>query len=282
VIDLHAHSTCSDGSETPEKIVELAAAAGCTAIALTDHDGLEGIARAGTRAASLNIGFVPGCEVSCVFSPGTMHMLSYFVEPDDGPLQSELERLRQDRANRNERLVVRLRDLGLPISFGQVQAAAGGSVIGRPHFASVLVSNGAASDIQDAFNRLLAKGAPAYIPKARVDAKTLIGAARESGAVAVLAHPFSLGLEAPEFDRVLDELVAAGLSGMECYYGRYSPKEQAGLVEVARRHGLVPTGGSDFHGRFKPDLLIGTGTGDLHVPDTALSELESRRPATRV
>jgi predicted metal-dependent phosphoesterase TrpH len=281
VIDLHVHSTCSDGSETPEHIVELAVTAGCTAVALTDHDGVAGVARARAGATNLGVAVVSGCEVSCVISPGTMHLLSYFVEPGDGPLQSELERLRQDRAERNERLVARLQDLGLPVSFEQVEAAAGGGVIGRPHFASVLVENGAAADIQDAFDRLLAKGGPAYVPKARVDATTLIRAATASGAVAVLAHPFSLGLAAPEFERVLDELVAAGLTGMECYYGRYSPEERAGLVEVARRHGLVATGGSDFHGRFKPDLFVGTGTGDLDVPDAALSELESRRPTTR-
>ena len=112
VIDLHVHSTCSDGSETPERVVELAVAAGCTAVALTDHDGLAGIAQAAARAKSLGIGFVPGCEVSCEFSPGTMHALAYFVEPGEGPLQSELERLRRDRSRRNELLLQRLKDLG--------------------------------------------------------------------------------------------------------------------------------------------------------------------------
>jgi predicted metal-dependent phosphoesterase TrpH len=281
VIDLHLHSTCSDGSETPERVVELAAAAGCTSIALTDHDGLAGVAQARTRAESLGLGFVPGCEVSCAFSPGTMHVLAYFVEPGEGPLQAELERLRLDRSNRNARLLQRLRDLGLPVSFDEVEAAAGSSVIGRPHFASVLVANGAAANTQDAFDRLLAKGAPGYVPKARIDAATFIATAKGSGAVAVLAHPLSLGLGASGLDRVLEELSAAGLGGTECDYGRYSPEERARLAETARRHHLVATGGSDFHGSFKPDLSIGTGTGDLDVPDAALAELRARKPSTR-
>jgi predicted metal-dependent phosphoesterase TrpH len=277
VIDLHLHSTCSDGSETPEQVVELSAAAGCTAIALTDHDGLAGVATAGARAEALGVGFVPGCEISCAFSPGTMHALAYFVEPGEGPLQSELERLRQDRSDRNERLLQRLVDLGLPVSFEQVEAAAGSSVIGRPHFASVLVANGAAVSIQDAFDRILAKGAPGYVPKARVDAPTFIAAAKGSGAVAALAHPLSLGVEPAELDQVLAELVAAGLGALECYYGRYSPEERADLAEMARRHDLVATGGSDFHGSFKPDLSIGKGTGDLDVPDVVLGELLARK-----
>ncbi len=240
VIDMHLHSTCSDGSETPARVVELAAAAGCSAIALTDHDGLSGIAEARERAGSLGIGFVPGCEVSCAFSPGAMHVLGYFAEPGEGPMQDELARLREDRARRNERLVRRLQDLGLPVSFEEVRAMAGSSVVGRPHFAAVLVANGAAASVQDAFDRVLAKGAPGYVPKARIDFATFVASARGSGAVAVLAHPLSLGLERG-LDGVVSELAEAGLAGMECYYSRYSPEERAGLAEMAKRHDLVAT-----------------------------------------
>ena len=278
VIDLHLHSTCSDGSETPETIAELAEAAGCAAIALTDHDGLYGVERARRRCKELGVGFVPGCEVSCAFSPGTLHVLCYFVEPGDGPLQSELEALRADRATRNERLLVKLQQIGLPITLAEVEASAGGSVIGRPHFGSVLVANGAATSIDDAFERLLGKGTPGYVPKARIEAATAIKAARGSGAVAVLAHPLSLGLEPAALGSAVSELSEAGLSGVECYYGRYSPEERARLVEIAGAHGLVATGGSDFHGRFKPDLAVGTGTGDLDVPTRALEELTARKP----
>ena len=283
VIDLHCHSTCSDGSETPGRVVELAAEAGLAAVALTDHDGLDGVEAAATRALELAIGFVPGCEVSCKFSPGTMHLLCYFVEPGDGPLQQQLVRLRRDRETRNERLVARLNELGIPITLEQVGRVAGtagagstGGAIGRPHFARVLAEMGAVSSYQDAFDSLLAKGGPAYIPKAFVDAPTTIEAATGSGALAVLAHPFSLGLEPPELDRTVGELAAAGLTGVECWYGGYSKSERAWLLELAGRHGLVATGGSDFHGTFKADLFVGIGLGDLEVPDSALAALRAR------
>ncbi len=277
MIDLHSHSTCSDGSEVPSRVVELAAEAGCSAIALTDHDGLAGIDEARSAAGAHKIRFIPGCEVSCQFSPGTMHVLCYFVEPGSGPLQSQLERLRDDRANRNERLVARLNELGIDLTLDEVAAEAGSTTIGRPHFAAALVKKGAASTYQGAFDDLLGKGGPAYIPKAFIDAPTTIEAAKGSGALAVLAHPLSLGIEPAALDQTVGELAAAGLTGMECWYGRYSAAERAGLVAIAERHGLVATGGSDYHGSFKPDLSVGTGLGDLQVPDSALEALDARR-----
>jgi predicted metal-dependent phosphoesterase TrpH len=276
VIDLHTHSTCSDGSESPIRVVELAAEAGCGAVALTDHDGTDGNAEAQERATSLGIDFVAGCEVSCRFSPGTLHLLCYFVTAGESPLQDQLERLRRDRETRNERLVGRLNELGVPITFDQVEAVAGGGAIGRPHFATVLADMGAVDSYQDAFDSLLGKNGPAYIPKAFIDAPASIEAARSSGALTVLAHPLSLGLEPADLDRTVAELAAAGLTGLECIYGRYTPVDRTGLLEIARRHDLVATGGSDFHGSFKPDLSVGTGQGDLDVPDTVLADLRMR------
>jgi len=276
MIDLHCHSTRSDGSEPPARVVELAAAAGCEAVALTDHDTTSGNGEAGGRARELGVGFVPGCEVSCRFSPGTLHLLCYFVDEGGGPLPDLLARLRGDRETRNERLVARLNELGFPISLELVEAAAGGGEIGRPHFARVLAETGAVASYQDAFDSLLGKGGPAYIPKAFVDPSDAIAAATASGALTVLAHPFSLGLEPAGLEAAVAELAAAGLTGLECLYGRYSPEDRAGLLGVARRHGLVATGGSDYHGSFKPDLSVGTGTGDLDVPVSALDELRAR------
>jgi 3',5'-nucleoside bisphosphate phosphatase len=278
MIDLHTHSNCSDGSETPSRVVELASKAGCSAVALTDHDGLSGIEEAEARAVELGIELVPGCEVSCRFSPGTQHILCYFAAPGDGPLQDQLERLRSDRDTRNSRLIARLNELGIPITEEMLREEAGEATLGRPHFAAVLVRLGAVTSYQDAFDTLLAKGGPAYFPKAFIDAPTTIAAARSSGALAVLAHPLSLGVEPAELERVISELADAGLTGIECWYGRYSPEDREGLVSIAARYGLVATGGSDFHGSYKPDLSVGTGTGDLEVPETALRQLTERRP----
>ncbi|HXY42820.1 MAG TPA: PHP domain-containing protein [Acidimicrobiales bacterium] len=278
MIDLHTHSTCSDGSDPPGRIVELAAEAGCTAVALTDHDGLSGIAPARAQALQVGIEFVPGCEVSCRFSPGTQHILCYFAEPGEGPLQDQLETLRLDRDTRNGRLIARLNELGIPITEEMLRSEAGDAALGRPHFAAVLVRLGVVASYQEAFDTLLAKGGPAYFPKAFIDAPTMIAAAKGSGALAVLAHPLSLGLQAAELERQVAELAEAGLAGLECWYGRYSAEDRQGLYELAVRHGLVATGGSDYHGTYKPDLSIGIGKGDLNVPETAMRELTARRP----
>jgi predicted metal-dependent phosphoesterase TrpH len=277
MIDLHCHSTCSDGSESPQRVVELAVAAGLSAVALTDHDGLSGLAEAAKAAEKEDITLLPGCEVSCRFSPGTMHVLCYYVQEGDGPLQSQLERLRRDRVTRNERLITRLNELGIELSLEDVEREAGGGTLGRPHFAAALVEKGAAETYQGAFDELLGKGGPAYIPKAFISAEDTIAAAKGSHALPVLAHPLSLGLGPVELESLLASLTEAGLVGIECFYGRYSPEEREGLFQMARRHGLVATGGSDFHGTFKPDLQVGTGRGDLEVPDDVLDQLEDKR-----
>lgn len=278
MIDLHCHSTCSDGSDAPERLCELAAETGLSALALTDHDTLDGIEAARRRAGELGIRLVPGCEVSCSWSPGTLHVLCYFVEPGEGPLQEELLRLAADRAARNELMVERLATLGLPITREEVEVEAGGQGIGRPHFAAVLVRNGAAASIQDAFDRFLGKGAPGYVSKARVHAPEILAKAKASGAVAVVAHPLSLGLEGETLAGALGELAGAGLGGLECHYARYDPDTRTELESLAGHLGLAVTGGSDYHGNYKPGLLLGTGLGDLDVPDALLEALEGRRP----
>jgi predicted metal-dependent phosphoesterase TrpH len=281
VIDLHTHSTVSDGSDDPGRVVELAVEAGCSALALTDHDSLAGIGPARRRAAELGITFVPGCEVSCrPVGPGGMHVLVYFVEQDGGPLDEELGRLRQDRRRRNLALADRLAALGIPVTYDRVTAIAGGEEgMGRPHFAVALVEAGAAESIDDAFDRYLANDRPAYVGKARLTGPDVAALARDSGGVAVLAHPYSMGLEGTELARVVGDLAESGFGGIEAIYGRYSPRQRTELGHLARRFDLVATGGSDHHGTSKPDLRVGTGQGDLKVPDKVLGLLEARRPS---
>jgi 3',5'-nucleoside bisphosphate phosphatase len=278
MLDLHTHSTVSDGSDLPERIPELAHAAGCTAVALTDHDRLDGLDVAERRAAELGVAFVRGCEISCEVPKGTMHVLIYFVDGDGGALGEELRRLQEARDERNRRMLTRLSgELGLPVTLEEVEQEAGGSGIGRPHVAAVLVRKGVVSTIQEAFDRYLAKGQAGYVEKTRLFPEQAIAAARQAGAVSVLAHPLSLGLEPAELDGLVGDLASQGLSGVEAIYGRYTPEDRDGLAELARRHGLVVTGGSDHHGTYKPDLQVGVGRGDLHVPDGALEELAARR-----
>ena len=280
MIDLHTHSSVSDGTDPPERIVELAAEAGCSAVALTDHDSLAGTGEARDRAEQLGIRFVPGCEISChPVAVGGVHVLVYFVEDDGGPLVEELGRLRNDRHERNLALAERLAALGVPVTYDMAVAEAGTeSGVGRPHFAAAMVAVGAAASVEDAFDHYLANGGPAYVPKARLSGPDVARLARASGGVAVLAHPYSTGLEGPELARLVGELAGAGFAGIEATYGRYSPRQRQELGNLARRFDLVATGGSDYHGTIKPDLRVGTGQGDLKVPDSVLAELEARRP----
>ena len=281
MIDLHTHSTVSDGSDPPERIPELAAEAGCRAVALTDHDSMAGLAVARARADELGVRLVPGCEISCrpMGSGGSPHVLVYFAGEDDGPLAEELVRLRGDRRQRNLAMADRLADLGLPVTYDQAVAEAGTEEgMGRPHFATALVRAGAADSVQDAFDRYLAAGRPGYVTKGRLEPAEVAALAAASGGVAVLAHPYSLGLEGDDLAALVAALTEAGFVGIEAIYGRYSPRQRTELGNLARRFDLVATGGSDHHGTVKPDLTVGTGTGDLKVPDRVLVDLEARRP----
>lgn len=253
----------------------MAKEAGLSAVALTDHDRQDGIDEAALVAASAGIELVPGVELSCQHG-GTMHLLVYFLEPGEGPLQDELARLQAARASRNERMVARLEELGMPITMEELLQESGGRGTGRPHVAAVLVRKGYASSVQDAFDRYLEKGAPAYLEKERLEPLHAIDLALESGGLPVLAHPLSLKLSPEALSSSVAELAEAGLAGMECIYGRYSREERAELAVIAARAGLAITGGSDYHGKYKPDLQVGTGRGDLHVPDGALASLRER------
>jgi 3',5'-nucleoside bisphosphate phosphatase len=276
VIDLHTHSRFSDGSATPTEVIDLAVEAGLTAIALTDHDGLAGLTEAENRAKTAGIDFVRGCEVSASFQPGSLHLLCYFV-PAEGALPKKLGDLRADRERRNEKLLELLAGLGFPITREEVELEAGSDVIGRPHFAAVLIRHGVVSSVEEAFQRFLAKGAPAYVEREHVEPTEILEVAAESGVLTSIAHPMTLGLEPTELDRLLDDFASSGVDGMECYYSSYDEDLQRDLAAMARRHGLVPTGGSDFHGTFKQGLYVGTGRGELCVPDEVLVELRARR-----
>jgi predicted metal-dependent phosphoesterase TrpH len=276
VIDLHTHSTVSDGTEIPERVVQLAHHAGVTAVALTDHDRLEGVAAARGEGARVGVEVIAGCEISCAHS-GSLHLLVYFLEPGAGPLQDELGRLQALREQRNRRLAERLAGMGLPVTHDEMVAEAGGGGVGSPHAAAVLVRKGVVGSVGEAFERWLAKGRPAYVERPKLSPATAIGLARVSGAVPVVAHPLSLRLEPAELTTQLRELAEAGLQGLEAVYGRYSPDQRNALAAVAGALGLVATGGSDFHGSYKPDLSVGVGRGDLAVDASVLDALRERQ-----
>lgn len=273
MIDLHTHSTVSDGSDAPSEIPRLAAAAGCRAVALTDHDRLDGITEARAAATDFGVELISGCELSCEVSVGTLHLLVYFVEPGDGPLQDALVHLQQARDERNREMCERL-----GFTYEELQVEAGGIGAGRPHAAALLVRAGRAASIQDAFDRWLVRGKPGHVDKERLFPRQAIEAATAAGGVPVLAHPLSLKLDGDALGTAVEELAGYGLAGMECIYGRYPPDERDGLVALAAATGLAVTGGSDHHGTYKPDLRVGVGLGDLSVPDDLLDRLKELRP----
>lgn len=275
MIDLHTHSTASDGSESPARLVELAVERGCSAIALTDHDGLGGLEEAERAAASVGIDLVRGCEVSCTFEPGSLHVLCYFVD-GDGLLAERLAGLRDDRERRNVLLLARLAELGLPVGEEELRAEAGSEVVGRPHVAAILVRKGIVGSVREAFDRYLAKGRRAYVERERIELEEIVDLAETSGAITVVAHPMSLELDAEGLERAVRDFADLGVAGLECLYSEYNPALRTDLTALARRHALIPTGGSDFHGSYKPGLELGTGRGDLKVPDEVLLELRER------
>lgn len=273
-VDLHTHSTASDGSDPPEQLVELAAESGLSALALTDHDTQEGIEAAMAAAAEHDLELIPGVELSLNYDSGTMHLIVLWLDPGGGPLQDRLHGLQSGRGRRNEEIVHRLEEAGLPITIEEVFEEAGGGSVGRPHVAAVMVRHGYVPDIRTAFDLWLGRGRPAYVGRDRLDPGEAIGLARESGAVPVLSHPHTLGVTtAPAMADLLIGLKRAGLIGLEAIYGSYRRHEREGYADLARRFGLIPSGGSDYHGSYKPGLSLGSGYGDLVVPDSVLDEL---------
>ena len=277
-VDLHVHSSVSDGTEPPDAVVAKAASLGLSAIALTDHDTLSGIPAARAAAASLPIDLVPGVELSVDHDGLKLHMLAYFIEPDAGPLQDRLAMLRAGRDTRNVVIVERLNALGYPITMEDVLRHAGGDAVGRPHIADALVEAGSISSRSEAFEDLLSDGGRAYVERKRLTATEAIDLTIQSGGVNSIAHPLTVNTDASILRSVLGDLRDAGLVGLEAYYSEYAPAIRSQLASVAADLGLVATGGSDYHGAGKPGLEIGTGHGDLVVPGAALEELRQRRP----
>lgn len=277
-VDLHTHSSASDGSDTPDQLVRLAKATRLRALALTDHDTQEGIASARVTADELGLQLIPGVEISLEWGKGGMHLVALWLEPGPGPLQDRLTELQLSRTYRNGVMVERLQQLGLDITVDEVLAEAGEGSVGRPHMAAVLLRKGYVTDIQQAFTDYLGNSAPAYVGRMRLDPEEAIRLSLESGSVPVLAHPHTLGIDnSAEMANLMERLVAAGLVGIECHYGTYEVDGRRGMEAMARRFGLVPSGGSDYHGSYKPDVGLGKGRVGVGIPDRVLTELEASR-----
>lgn len=286
-IDLHAHTTVSDGGDSPTELVDKAAAAGIAALAVTDHDNDAGCDEAVARGVEVGVEVIRGVEISCDvedlvdlgYNPDgrpTMHLLGYFIPDGDNPLSAALADLQYHRANRNQIIVERLNELGIPVTFEEVENEAGGpgSQIGRPHFAAVLVRHGAVPDYQSAFDEYLAKGAKAYIGRKLYKPAEAVQLMLEAKVVPVLAHPFTLNLSDEELESFVDGLVEVGLKGIEGYHGDKPAAEQEIYRTLGEAKGLVVSGGSDYHGDMRPDRSMPGGKHGVIVPESVLDDLK--------
>ncbi len=272
-VDLHTHTTASDGTLSPRELVRLAAERGLRALGITDHDSVAGIPEARAAAAEYGIVLVPGIELGTAVERGEVHVLGYFVDPADGALQAHLRTLVDVRRERAVRLVEQLRALGLPVSLDELEALAGGGTITRAHAARLLVAKGLVATIDEVFDRYLGRNRPAYVPRTYPSPRQAVEIVLAAGGVPVLAHPLSVD----DLESTLHDLVSAGLAGLEAWYGEYAPETQRELVALAERLGLIPTGGSDYHG---PGFREGRELGCVEVPWTSVEALAARARRT--
>lgn len=286
-VDLHTHSTASDGSMTPAELVRCAHEKGLAAIALTDHDTVDGVEEALEEGARTGTEVVAGVEISVSLSgwdyPGSdeesvepeMHLLGFFFSGNYEPILKTLEELREKREQRNPRIIRKLNEMGFDISMEEVRAKAPGGIAGRPHIARVMMEKGYVSSIAESFEKYLGVGRPAYFRKDKLTPEEGIAAILNAGGIPVLAHPVLLGLKSGPLDQVLKKLKAAGLIGMEALYTENTPEHTREFMELAAQNKLLVSGGSDFHGSFKPDIEIGIGRGNLRVPYEVLENLKN-------
>ena len=272
-IDLHLHTRYSDGSLTPPEVVDLAHQAGVTALAITDHDILDGIPHALDAATPLGIEVIPGVELSSRFNEQELHVLGYFVDWQDSTFRDHLAQQRRSRHVRNPQTIERLNALGLELSVEEVKAKAGSDSIGRPHVAQVLVEKGYVQDTREAFDRYLKEGAPAYVPRMLSDTRDIIAWIRNAGGVPVLAHPTWTRCQGEPLHRLCACLKEAGLLGLEVFYSSHNRRQTSRFLELAKRLDLLVTGGSDFHGAANPAIQVGRGKGNLKVPAALLDPL---------
>ncbi len=275
-IDLHLHSTASDGVDSPETVVRQAAALGLPAIALTDHDTVDGVARAVEAGSRLGVEVVPGIEVSSDYRDNNIHVLGYFVDPDSPALRPVLDWAAAERDDRNRRLCAMLAADGFDISMEELLSEYPAAVLGRPHFAELMVRKGYVSSVAEGFDRYLEVGRPYFLPRRRISLADAIKTIRLAGGVAALAHPFEYKYPENEVVEFIEYAMGLGVQALECYYSNHSPGQQAWLLARAEKYGLGISGGSDYHGVRKPHIHMGTGIdGNLRVPYSVLPALKA-------
>lgn len=276
-IDLHVHSTSSDGTMTPSELVCLAKDTGLSAMALTDHDTVDGIPEALEEISRKNLPLtlVPGIEISAAYNNSDIHILGLFIDYTSTRLNKALQAARSERNGRNEKMAQNLRNAGIDITLEELEKADKGAVITRAHFARHLVNKGYANTINDAFSRYLRADGPYYVSRNYFSPKETIRLILDAGGIPILAHPLLYKLEDTQLNSLILRLKEDGLAGLEAIYSSNMNNDETYVRSLARKYDLLISGGSDFHGFVKPLIHLGTGRGNLHIPEEVLTNLKN-------
>ncbi len=274
-LDLHLHTTHSDGSFTPTEVINLAHMAGVTALAITDHDITTGILEATVAGREHGIDVIPGIEISSILGNSELHILGYFLDYQDAQLHERLAFLRESRHRRNPKIIERLQAAGIDITYEEVRALAGTESVGRPHIARVLMEKRVVASAKEAFDQWLADGRPAYVPRELPTPSEAMQWIKAAKGLPVLAHPTWVKTTEGTLTDLVRRLKADGLDGVEVHYSTHTPRQTRDYLALAKQLDLLVTGGSDFHGVTKPDIDVGVGKGALHVPGSLLDRLKA-------
>ena len=273
MIDLHAHSTASDGTLTPTELITLAASEGLSAVALTDHDTVAGLDEAAAAAHEAGIGFVPGIELEVEWETGVFHMLGIGLERWDGDARERLELALTFRKERNLAMIDELRRAGIPIAYDELVQIAGHDTVGRPHFAQWLLSHDVVSSMQEAFDTLIGDGQPCYVAKRGLSVGKTCDAVHAAGGLAVVAHPQTLRMRWDDLARWLKRWKGEGLDGVEAYHANLTCNDGHRLAALADDIGLITTAGSDFHGPPRTDRRLGRSCDGIPIDDRLLEPI---------
>ena len=283
IVDLHTHSTASDGTYSPAALAELAKKIGLSAVALTDHDTIDGLAEFQAAGKALGLETIPGIEFAALYPNyhrPEIHIVGLGFDPAHPLLLERMKDIKESRTLRNQKMCEKLSSIGLHLTLDEVAANAGGEIITRAHFANVLLEKGYIKRKEDAFSRYISPGLPGYAEREFLSPALCIRTIKEAGGAAILAHPTLYKLNLSQLEELCKELISYGLDGIECQYSTYTPAETKAITALAKKLSLLPSGGSDFHGKNKPDIHLGSGRNNLDVPYAFWEMLKTRTSST--
>lgn len=276
-LDLHVHSNASDGTLTPSEVVCLAKKTGLCAIALTDHDTVEGVDEAVAAGREYHIEVVPGVELSCAYISREIHIVGLFVDCKNTGFLDELARLKDTRAVRNEQMAEKCREQGMSITMEELLAEYPDAVITRAHFAALLAKKGYVSSVKDAFERYLNDHGPCFVPRYKMPCTQTIELIHSAGGLAILAHPILYKLGNTELAKLVSYLTKCGLDGIEALYSTYTASDERRIEKLAKENTLLISGGSDFHGANKPHIQLGTRRSNMKISYEILEKLKKAK-----